>query len=131
MTPNVSADLEFEIKQQPSKTYKIDLDKDKIRGYVDEIEAIKQAIYKILNTERYKYLIYSWNYGIELADLFGEPIPYVYSEIKRRISEALTQDDRIDSVDAFSFENKKGIVSATFTVHTIYGDIESEKEVAI
>lgn len=131
MTPNVSADLEFEIQEQPSKTYKIDLDKDKIRGYVDEIEAIKQAIYKILNTERYKYLIYSWNYGIELADLFGEPIPYVYSEIKRRISEALTQDDRIDSVDAFSFENKKGIVSATFTAHTIYGDIESEKEVAV
>lgn len=131
MIPSENSGIEFEIKQQPSKTYKIDLDKNKIRGYIDELEAVKQAVYKILNTERYKYLIYSWNYGIELADLFGEPIPYVYSELKRRISEALTQDDRIESVDAFSFTNKKGVVLATFTVHTIYGDIDAEKEVAV
>lgn len=131
MIPSENTGVEFEIKQQPSKTYKIYLDKDKIKGYIDEIEAVKQTIYKILNTERYKYLIYSWNYGIELEDLFGEPIPYVYSELKRRISEALTQDDRIESVDAFSFANKKGVVSATFTVHTVYGDIDAEKEVVV
>lgn len=131
MIPSENIGVAFQIKQQPSKTYKIDLDKSKIKGYIDEIEAIKQSIYKILNTERYKYLIYSWNYGIELEDLFGEPIPYVYSELKRRISEALTQDDRIESVDAFSFTNKKGVVSATFTVHTIYGDVDAEKEVTV
>lgn len=130
MIPSNSG-VSFEIKQQPSKTYKIDLDKSKIRGYIDELEAVKQAVYKILNTERYKYLIYSWNYGIELEDLFGEPIPYVYSELKRRIEEALVQDDRINSVDSFSFENKKGVVLATFTVHTIYGDIDADKEVTV
>jgi hypothetical protein len=95
MIPKENSDLEFKFQQQPSRTYKIDIDKEKIRGYTEEIEAVKQAIYKIINTERYNYLIYSWNYGIELADLFGEPIPYVYSELKRRIAEALTQDDRI------------------------------------
>ncbi|OOM82337.1 hypothetical protein CLPUN_03060 [Clostridium puniceum] len=131
MIPSVESDFEFEFQEQPSKTYKIDIDKERIIGYIDEIEAIKQSIYKIINTERYDYLIYSWNYGIELSDLFGEPIPYVYSEIKRRITEALTQDDRIDSVDAFSFENKRGIVSVTFTAHTIYGDVDAEKEVEV
>lgn len=129
MTPET--DIDFTVESQSSNTYKIDTDKEKIKGYVDELEAVKQAIYKIINTERYKYLIYSWDYGIELADLFGEPIPYVYSEVKRRIEEALTQDDRIDSVDAFSFENKKGVVSATFTAHTIYGDVEEELEVLV
>lgn len=131
MIPKENSGIDFIIQEQPSKTYKIDLEKSKIKGYIDELEAIKQSIYKILNTERYKYLIYSWNYGIELEDLFGEPIPYVYSELKRRISEALTQDDRIESVDAFSFTNKKGVVSATFTVHTIYGDVDAEKEVTV
>jgi len=132
MIPKESSDLEFEFQEQPSKTYLINVDKEKIKGYVDNIEAVKQAIYKIINTERYNYLIYSWNYGIELKDLFGEPIPYVYSELKRRIEEALVQDDRINSVDSFSFSQpKRGVVLATFTAHTIYGDIEAEKEVEV
>ncbi|MFQ8776837.1 MAG: DUF2634 domain-containing protein [Roseburia sp.] len=27
---------------------------------------MKQAIYNILNTERYQYIIFSWDYGVEL-----------------------------------------------------------------
>ena len=30
---------------------------DKIEGFVDEIEALKQTIYKILATEKYEYPI--------------------------------------------------------------------------
>ena len=85
----------------------------------------------ILNIERYEHLIYSWDYGIELIDLFGQPIPFVLPELKRRITEALTQDSRIQSVDAFSFETNKGKVHASFTVNTIFGDIEAEKVVTI
>lgn len=102
-----------------------------INGYCDELEAMKQAIYKILNTERYQYIIYSWNYGIETVDLFGEPITYVYLELKRRIKEALTQDSRIVSVDAFSFKVDKGKVHVIFTVHSIFGDVEAERAVDI
>ena len=84
------------IAHQPSYTYSLDYARDsQIRGFTDELEAMKQAIYKIINTERYEYIIYSWNYGIELQDLFGQPIPYVYAELQRRISEALLADDRI------------------------------------
>lgn len=36
---------------------------------MDGMEAVKQAVYKILQTERYKYVIYDWNYGVELEDL--------------------------------------------------------------
>jgi len=123
--------LDFEEVFQPSKTYKLDLERKQIVGYVDGKEAIKQFIYKILSTERYQYLIYSWNYGAELDKLFGQPIPYVYSEIKRLITEALTQDDRILSVDAFSFSHKRNKVFVSFTAHTIFGDIEVTKEVTI
>nr|DAE17452.1 MAG TPA: Protein of unknown function (DUF2634) [Siphoviridae sp. ctoRD1] len=118
---------------QPNKTYKMMIDTDRIQGTItDDLEAVKQAIYKIINTERYKFLIYSWNYGIELEDLFGKPIPYVLPEIPRRIKEALTQDDRIKDVLGFDLTyNRKGDVLAKFTVVTIYGNLEIEKVVNV
>ncbi len=133
MLPVVNDDLQkdFEIEEETSHTYKLDLDNSTIAGYVDDLEAMKQAIYLILNIERYEYLIYSWNYGIELNDLYGQPIPFVLPELKRRITEALVQDSRILGVDNFSFETNKGKVHATFTVHTIFGDVEAERVVTI
>ncbi|UUV26109.1 MULTISPECIES: DUF2634 domain-containing protein [Lysinibacillus] len=122
---------DFEEVVQPSRTYKLDLERKRIVGYCDGREAIEQAIYKALSTERYDHLIYTWNYGAEIAKLFGQPIPYVYSELKRLITEALTHDDRIDSVDAFSFSHVKNKVHVQFTAHTIAGEIEITKEVAV
>lgn len=115
----------------PNKSYRMKIADEKILGNIDELDAIAQACYKILNTERYQYVIYSWNYGIELQDLFGKPIPYVYSELPRRIKEALTQDDRINSVEDFELSYDKGNVLAKFTVKTNLGNIEMEKVVNI
>ena len=102
-----------------------------IAGFVDGIDAMKQAIYLILNTERYAYIVYSWNYGVELADLIGKPIPFVMSEAKRRITEALMQDTRIKGVSDFAFESQGSALQVTFTVHTIFGDIETDREVVV
>jgi len=123
---------DFEIEEEPSLTYRMRLQQDIILGKTEGVDAMEQAIYKILNTERYEYIMYSWDYGIETLDLYGEPVSYVCPEIKRRITEALTQDDRILSVDAFSFDTKtKGQVATNFNVTTIYGDVETSLEVAI
>ena len=123
--------MEFTIEEEPSYTYKLDIDKGRIKGMTDEADAMIQAVYLILSVERYQYPIYSYNYGVELADLIGQPKDYVMSEAKRRITEALTQDDRIESVDEWAFETTKRSVIITFTVHTIFGDIETTKEVAV
>ena len=124
----LSYDLEMET--EPSENYKMNIKQDIINGTVDELEAMKQVIYKILNTERYQYIIYSWNYGIELMDLFGMPVIYVIPELERRITEALIQDERIESVDDFEFDSsEKRTVKASFTVHTIFGDVQTEKVV--
>ena len=87
----------------------------------DEQDAVLQAVYLILNVERYAFPIYSRDYGSELSDLIGTPRDYAMSEIKRRITEALTQDDRITGVDDWSFETSGRGVRAKFTVNTIYG----------
>lgn len=123
---------DFRIETQPTHTYKMLLDRSLVRGYTDGIEAMKQAVYKILFTERYRYIIYSGSYGIELLDLFGQPVSYVCPELERRITEALTWDDRIDGVDDFRFDfPKKGVVHVAFTVHTVFGDFKAERGVNI
>ena len=104
---------------------------NKVSGYTDGIEALKQTIYFILGTERYEYLIYSWDYGIELQDLFGKPMPYVIAEIKRRITEALTMDDRITDVVDFQFERNREVLHVTFSVVSTLGNIPTDLEVDI
>lgn len=133
MIPIVNDGLEeqFELVEQPSRTYKVDSSKGRIIGIIDNKEALEQCIYKLLGTQRYEHLIYSWDYGVELDDLFGKPIPYVFPELKRRITEALTQDERIQSVGAFSFERHGSKVHVTFIVHSTKGDIPAETEVDI
>lgn len=115
---------------QPSKNYKLDIENDVISGTCDGLEAMKQVVYKILNTERYQNIIYSWNYGIELQDLYGKAIVEVCAGLERRITEALIQDDRIEAVDNFIFDiTEKRTVKVTFTVHTVFGEFEEEKVV--
>lgn len=118
--------------QQPSKTYCMRLNNMRVQGLTDGQKAMKQAIFKILQTERYRYpQIYSDNYGVELWELIGQPIPYVLPEIKRRITEALTWDERITAVDNFDFVVDKSKVHVTFTAHTIFGDLDEETAVSI
>lgn len=134
MIPGTSSALQedLEIEEIPSLDYKIYFENKKIIGKVDGIDSIKQAIYMILNTERYEYVIYSWDYGIELKDLYGEPVTYVCPEIERRVQEALMMDERILDVHTFDFDySKKGKITATFIVNSIYGNVESETVVNI
>lgn len=129
LTPNSinnQIDANTVVNYQTSNTFRVRYESDyKLIGMCDDIEAMKQAIFKIINTERYKYLIYDWNYGIELNDLIGKPIPYVYAEIERRIKEALLADNRIKEVTDFRFSNNGGDVLCLFTTNTIYGEINN------
>lgn len=115
----------------PNRTYKIVIDSNKISGYTDDLDSIIQAIYLILSTERYQFIIYSWDYGIELLDLIGKPMPYVISELPRRIKEALIQDDRITDVVDFEFEKNGKVLHTTFKVITTLGEIPTELEVNV
>lgn len=121
----------FDLEEQPSYTHKLDIEGQRVAGMTDKREALRQAVYLILNVERYAYPIYSRNYGSELVDLIGQPKDYAMSEMKRRITDALMQDDRITGVDDWTFETGRKSVLARFTVYTIYGELEATKEVEI
>ena len=125
----LTTDLVLQDKAYESSTYQ--LSDTKIEGFVDELEALKQAIYKVLSTEKYEYPIYSFDYGIAWKDLIGEERPYVRAEMKRMIEDALLRDDRIREVDGFQFEFSGDSCRCTFSVSSIYGEFEIEKEVGI
>lgn len=125
----IPADLEIVDEQQPSLTFGIDFDRGRVIGMVDGLEAVKQAVFLILQTERYRYLIYTPDYGSELEGLIGRDPLFVQSELKRRIREALLQDDRIEDVTNFSIQFDGDNALVRFTVISTFGNFEVAQEV--
>lgn len=117
---------EYDLITYPTKTYYWDRERNRIMGMTDGIEAVKQAIYKVLNTERYDYVIYSRNYGITLKDLFGKDKYIACAVLERRIRDTLSVDDRITDVYDFNFVVTRHSVQVTFNVKTIFGEIFQE-----
>lgn len=115
----------------PSYTYNINRNTNRISGYIDDKDAIIQAIYLILQTERYESMIYNWYYGVELDGLIGKNKDYVTSELQRVIREALTEDDRITEVSDFDITYTDDSALIVFLVETNIGDITVEWEVNI
>lgn len=83
---------------QPFPSYTHRLGDRRIAGFIDNIDAIKQAVAHILATERYAYEIYDDTYGIEIQQFIGADFAYVEANIGRIIRDALMQDDRIVNV---------------------------------
>lgn len=118
-------------EQMPSYTYNINRNTNRISGYIDDKDAIIQAIYLILQTERYESMIYNWYYGVEFDGLIGKNKDYVTSELQRVIREALTEDDRITEVSDFDITYTDDSALIVFLVQTNIGDITIEWEVNI
>lgn len=118
-------------EQMPSYTYNINRNTNRISGYIDDKDAIIQAIYLILQTERYESMIYNWYYGVEFDGLIGKNKDYVTSELQRVIKEALTEDDRITEVSDFDITYTDDSALIVFLVQTNIGDITIEWEVNI
>lgn len=123
MIPESNIDLtSVEIDNQPSLTYFLDFNKKRIRGKIDNETAIMQLVKKILYTERYAYVIYSGNYGVELERLIGKDYDFIVADVERTIKDALLVDDRIISVSDFKIE-KTNIdnMDISFKVNSIMG----------
>lgn len=131
MIPTVRADL-AQVKvtpeaELPSQTYKIDFEAGRIVGTVDGREAVRQAVQKILRTERFSHLIYSWGYGMEWRTLTGRSRGVVESELGRLLTEALTADGRVVAVkDVSIIRSGRNAATVFVTVDTKYGEIKEE-----
>jgi phage baseplate assembly protein W len=131
MLPENTGQLTAVYEVYPSKTYCIDLENKRICGYVDGTAALRQAIYKILATIRFEYIIYSDNYGTRLVDYADRLTEYVWAEIEDCIREGLMRDDRINAVTDFDFEENKRekVLYVSFTVQTDEAEVECKWEI--
>ena len=92
---------------------------------VEGAEAVEVWVYKALKTERYQYLAYSWQYGIEVKQFIGlvMGVKERYSELKRVITECLMINPYIMSIDSVNFSRDGTSVSCSIFMTTVYGEV--------
>jgi hypothetical protein len=133
MIPEQEVNLtNLEVVNQPSLTYRLDFERKRLSGKIDNEDAIMQLVMKILYTERYAYVIYSSQYGVELDRLIGKEYDFIVSDLERTITEALLADDRIISITNFTTEQTAiDRMSASFMVNSVIGATNISTEVQI
>lgn len=115
-------------EDEPTLTFKVE--HGRIRRKTDELEAMVQAVDKILQTDRFVYPIYDEQYGNDLLELIGKDVDYAKSEVKRMVTEALTADDRILEVRIESIEpTYRDALTVKGSCSTVYGSVPIESEV--
>ena len=116
-------------QQQPDLTWGIDKTTNRVRGIVTGWEAVRQAVEIILNVERFRWQIYRPYSGMQWNGLIGQDPGYVAAELQRRIQNALRMDDRVQGISDFSYTVSGNVLTASLTVNTVYGAVESSVEV--
>lgn len=119
------------VESMPSLTWYINKDTNRIQGTVDNYDAVVQAVQVILNVERFRWQIYSPYSGMQWRGLIGEDHGYVAAELQRRIRDALMMDDRITGIKDFKYSIADDVLTASLTVTTVYGDVQTTTEVTI
>ena len=111
-------------RETTSRTYKLDLEKGRIAGMIDGLDAVNQFIRKALITPRFKCMIYSSQYGSEIRDtiLSKDVTPeYIKTELPRQIEDTLMVDKRILRVYNIKLEFQGDAVLCRGQVDTVFG----------
>ena len=91
---------------------------------VSGLEAVKSWAWRAIQTARYRYSSFSWDYGCELENLVGQPYnsDTRLSEARRYVEEALTVSPYITGAAA-AVEGLEGSeLHIRVVMRTVYGD---------
>ena len=99
----------------------------RLDGYVDGIEAARQALWHILHTERGWYpAIHRNNWGIQLVDLIGRSFGYVRAVLPRRIKDGVLQSDLFRDIRVVSITRPMPTeIHVECIAESVYGDFET------
>lgn len=124
-----SLELKTSLPPKPSKTYRLDLETNRIAGLIDKMDAMRQFVFKAYNTERFKHLIYSLQYGTDWWEVHNSEMPQelLERELERILTEAIIYDERITLVENFTFKFEGKSVFVTLEVSTIFGKFIHEQ----
>lgn len=119
------------IRKRP-KEYGMNFTTGQLTGeIVEDLEAIKVWVWCCLHSERYRYPIYSWQYGVEYEQYFGETLTadYLNGDCKTETEEALKVNPWIIGVTNFSAEMEGSRLHISFTLETDFGEAEVDEYV--
>lgn len=126
---NITGGVNFQ--NQPSLSWYINKETNRIEGTVDGQAAVRQAVEIILHVERFRWQIYRPYSGMEWDGLIGQDPGYVGAELQRRVIDALTVDDRVTGISDYDYTVDGSSLSAVFTVNTVYGSFAESVEVPL
>ena len=89
-------------------------------------EAVLVWAWKALHTPRFRYPIYTWDYGNEAESLIGQPFTEELkrSEAARYVEECLLVSPYISGVSNTTVTFSDGRLSVQANLNTIYGEVE-------
>lgn len=109
------------------REYGLDFDTGRLTGkIVTGVDAICVWAYLALKSRRYRWVIYSWQYGEEYTNLIGYSYDedYLYSEVKRYIEECLFVNEHITGISGLKVTTEKEKLHIEFTLITDVGSKE-------
>jgi hypothetical protein len=109
--------------------YGIDFETGQLTGKkVYGLEAIKVWIWLCLQTERYRYQIYSQNYGVSLEQYIGQSPTedFLNMDCRDEIEEAIMINPYITGIIEFEAVIVKNRVRMKFTVNTLLGEVRMD-----
>jgi hypothetical protein len=88
-------------------------------------DAVKIWIYNVLSTPRYRYSIFTWDYGNETEELISRNYTqeYLETEAKRLVEECLSVNECITGIDNFEVSQSTNKLSISFTTKTLFGEV--------
>ncbi len=135
--PFIEIDEELEIEESEvplAKEYAWDFARNDFKYkngrmyFVEGNEAIKIWLWKLFKTNRFRKLIYSWDYGNELEELIGQGFTqgYLNSEAERYVREAIEYnlDRYVTDISDMEISFTDSTLDISCTVITIYGEVD-------
>ena len=125
-TDNDDDDIQEEELYIP-KEYGINFETGQLSGKIVEgYDAILVWAWLALHTPRYRYYIYSEDYGQEYEDLIGKSYSseLTQSELERMTEECLMENPYITGIENFSCIKEEEKVKISFSLITTVGDGE-------
>ena len=100
-------------------------------GIVEGKEAVKVWIWNCLQTQRFRYPIYSWDYGADMEQYIGRAVSkeFLQTDCENEIRSALLVNPYISDITDFDVERMDDQMHISFRVITRFGEMEVEQSV--
>lgn len=117
-------DIDLEPEEKEYREYGLTEKGDIGNFKVSNLEAIKIWVMHAMQTARYRYEIFSENYGSELEELIGtvNDEEYIESELERMIEECLKENSHVMGISEFTCVQKAEGWMCSFRLNTEYGE---------